>query len=404
MAGIRTVTRRSVLMGAMVTAVIMCASGPVGAATAVWKVQKTPSPGTAPVLDAVSCPSTRACTAVGQYGNISGIGATLAEHWHGSSWAVQKTPNPGSGGTAGNAPYAVSCSSASACTAVGDYDLFASGIISSLAERWNGSRWAVQKTPNPGGSVGGSSYGTVLSGVSCPSASSCTAVGYYNTPAHVYPHTLVEHWNGSRWAVQSTSHSPFDSWLTAVSCSSASACTAVGVVDNGSGQGDGLTLAERWNGNSWAVQAIPTPGGLRASYLNGVSCPTARACTAVGYYYAKGGSAGRRPLAERWNGSKWIVQPMRAPQGSGLGTVLSGVSCPSASACTAVGYYDNSSFVDFTLAEHWNGSSWAHQSTPNPGRSSGSHLYGVSCPSATVCTAVGQYGSGIGVTLAEHYS
>jgi hypothetical protein len=38
----------------------------------------------------------------------------------------------------------------------------------------------------------------------------------------------------------------------------------------------------RWNGSSWALQSTPsTPGG--ASELFGVSCPSATACTAVGF-------------------------------------------------------------------------------------------------------------------------
>ncbi len=45
---------------------------------------------------------------------------------------------------------------------------------------------------------------------------------------------------------------------------------------------------------------------------------------------------------------------------------LLGVSCASSTACIAVGYYKNSSEVEVTLAERWNGSEWKVQSTPNP--------------------------------------
>jgi hypothetical protein len=44
---------------------------------------------------------------------------------------------------------------------------------------------------------------------------------------------------------------------------------------------------------------------------------------------------------------------------------LYGVSCTSATACTAVGYYTNSGGTDVTLAEGWNGTSWAIQVTPS---------------------------------------
>jgi hypothetical protein len=63
----------------------------------------------------------------------------------------------------------------------------------------------------------------------------------------------------------------------------------------------------------------------------------------------------------------------------------------------------NDSGVDVTLAERWNGSSWAIQSTPNPTGARSNILYGVSCPSTTACTAVGDYKSSRLIkTLAEH--
>jgi hypothetical protein len=45
-----------------------------------------------------------------------------------------------------------------------------------------------------------------------------------------------------------------------------------------------MTLAEQWNGTSWSMLATPNPPGSIASYLSGVSCPTSQTCTAVGYY------------------------------------------------------------------------------------------------------------------------
>jgi len=51
------------------------------------------------------------------------------------------------------------------------------------------------------------------------------------------------------------------------------------------------------------------------------------------------------------------------------------------------------------LAEHWNGSTWAIQATPNPAGAAVSMLSGISCVSSTTCTAVGSSDDG---TLAEH--
>jgi hypothetical protein len=186
-----------------------------------------------------------------------------------------------------------------------------------------------------------------------------------------------------------------------VSCTAATACTAVGDYLNSSNTD--LTLAERWNGSSWAIQPTPNPAGAEGSVLSGVSCTAATACTAVGYYDNSSFGNPALTLAERWNGSSWTIQPTPNPAGA-TQSVLSGVSCTAATSCTAVGYYATSSGGDdLTLAEHWNGTRWAIQPTPTPAGARLSYLNGVSCTAATTCTAVGAYISGNGLTLAERY-
>jgi hypothetical protein len=183
-----------------------------------------------------------------------------------------------------------------------------------------------------------------------------------------------------------------------VSCSSATSCTAVG--DSNISDSKSHTLAEHWNGTKWAIQATPKHPGGNESELAGVSCPSAKACTAVGNY----GSVSLT-LAERWNGARWVVQPTPHPSGS-QDSGLAGVSCPSANDCIAAGNFDNRFWTDLTLAERWNGKKWALQPTPNPSDAGASILTGVSCSSATACTAVGPSvkRSGAEPTLAERYS
>ena len=60
------------------------------------------------------------------------------------------------------------------------------------------------------------------------------------------------------WAVRSASGAAvLQGDLLAVSCASSSACTAVG--DLASGGSRTATLAERWNGVSWAIQNTLNP-------------------------------------------------------------------------------------------------------------------------------------------------
>jgi hypothetical protein len=119
-----------------------------------------------------------------------------------------------------------------------------------------GPSWAIQTTPNPPAVVN-----SVLHGVSCATATACTAVGDYRTDTNDL--SFAESWGGSKWSFQHTANpSTFSSVLRAVSCTATTACTAVG--DHFS-SGTHLTLAERWDGAGWGVQQTPTSknsGGL----------------------------------------------------------------------------------------------------------------------------------------------
>src|SRR5262249_34963662 len=164
--------------------------------------------------------------------------------------------------------------------------------------------------------------------------------------------------------------------LNGVSCTSLSACTAVG------GRADGTTLAERWNGTRWRIQATPNPPG--GAFLNSVSCASASACT------AGGNTNSGKTLADPWNGTRWTIQPTPNPAGGAPFITLQAVACTSPSACMAVGgTADSSGNAVGTLAERWNGKSW--QIVPTPKLTGpGSFLGGVALTSSTACPAGGR--------------
>jgi hypothetical protein len=368
---------------------------PTAPVTSTWTIQSTANPSGAATasLLGVSCPSLTVCMAVGYYTNHSNVEVTLAERWNGNRWTIESTsPPPGalSSGLSG-----VSCPSTTTCTAVGGYT-DTSGAGATLAERWNGGRWTIESTPTP---TGASSSG--LSGVSCPSTTTCTAVGGY-TGSKGTGAALAERWSGSGWAIDpvpDASGATF-SFLSGVSCPSPASCTAVGGSTEGTGAS--VTLAEGWSGGGWAIQATPNPPGTGGG-LSGVSCQSATTCIAVGGY-TDSASVGVT-LAENWDGTGWTIQQTPTPTGgtfSSLGT-RGGVSCPSAGICTAVGHFNLGPRVGLTLVEHVKDDAWDIAPSPNvPGGSAGG-LNGVSCPSASFCTAVGGYTNrtGRGVTLAE---
>ncbi len=232
----------------------------------------------------------------------------------------------------------MSCVSARNCFAVGSY-YNASGAMT-LVEHWNGNAWATIASPNGSGDAVNASW---LYSVSCPSALSCFAVGYYYfIPDAIAP--LIEHWNGKAWTIMD----PSASYLNGVSCVSASDCDAVG--DAALPPSQGVT-ALHWNGIAWTSVAIPKPPasdprGSSFSYLTAVSCARAWNCYAVGYYNGFFSGIQNKTLVEHWNGSTWAIVASPNPSGAS-NSQLASVSCVHAS-CTAVGNADGK-----TLVETW---------------------------------------------------
>jgi hypothetical protein len=106
-------------------------------------------------------------------------------------------------------------------------------------------------------------------------------------------------------------------------------------------------------------------------------------------------------LAEYWNGITWVIQstPNRPVA---IYSELDSVSCTAISQCTAAGSFEPASGRFETVAEHWNGTSWVLDGTPNPAGARARSLYGIDCVEHGNCNAVGYYQpeSGPSVTLA----
>jgi hypothetical protein len=216
--------------------------------------------------------------------------------------------------------------------------------VALFSERWDGARWHLQNAPMPTGSPGG-----FFTGVACTSPSSCTAVGASTDSSGNPVVTLAERWNGTRWSIQATPNPSPGGVLAGVTCTSMTACTAVGNL-NGTAHSGTTTLVERWNGTTWAVQPTPKLSAGQGSFFNGVAC-TAGACTAAGLYLTPSGPL---TLAERWTGTKWSIQATPTP-GQAYDIAPPAVACPSASACIAVAGYTTNT-PNLTLAEQWTGS------------------------------------------------
>jgi hypothetical protein len=339
------------------------------AAAASWSIQAVPAPVRSSSFMGVSCPTTSSCIAVGSSNtSISEPRVAWAGKWDGTTWTVESVPAPPA-----FASYltAVSCVSPNACTAVG-YAGTAPYEAVPLAARWDGTAWTLQSPAVPA-----IAKATVLNGVTCASATDCMAVGRFQTPEG-WKFPLAEHWDGHTWSLKPVNDVPnadIRAELFGVSCSSADACTAVGDAE--------APLALRWNGLVWAQQLTDPLGS--ADLFRAVSCPQANACTAVGAStYNSFHEAD--PVAERWNGATWTAQQMPKPPNA-IGGELDGVSCPKANVCTAVG---NAAGGGAPFAEQWTAADgWTLEEIPLP--NGWGDLSAVSCPKPSVCTAVGAH-------------
>jgi hypothetical protein len=246
--------------------------------------------------------------------------------------------------------------------------MVASVACSASAEGWS----VVPAAPAPNGS---------LFWVSCSSASNCTAVGWVaDGTGGLAP--LVERWGGTDWTIQSAPApaTPPSSYLLGVSCTSDASCVAVGNSDSGLSTAQ-TALTEVWNGTSWTLEPIEAPSGSTSTSLQSVSCVSPTDCTAVGEWVGPGIVV--HPLAEHWNGSAWTESPMSDPMNGSTDNPLTAVSCAASNACAAIGYSvlpgESPSY-----SEIWDGSDWTVEEMPMPDL-----LFAdVSCPTATECTAV----------------
>jgi hypothetical protein len=364
------------VMGAMFVGV------PVASATD-WVIQRPIPAGVIGWLNGVSCTSASACTAVGAMDTPQGT-LTLAERWDGTGWTLQSTPNrPG----LNNGLASVSCASATECVAVGSSGLGSSDSGSTtstpLVELWNGTSWTIQPAPAPSGVPR-----SELLSVSCPSTSFCVASGDLYFP-FVHPLSgpaFIEMWDGTRWSQSTLVGAKSPAELPSVSCSSPTACTAVGTFLTNEQRT--ANLVEQWNGTAWSTHTLPLPASV--STLSGVSCPDPTACNAVGTELSYPGGGGfNAPVDGTWNGTSWSGH--HVPDPGGTLTMLSGVSCPSATSCTAVGrylYFVTSGERLATLAEFWDGTRWSIEPTPFTSGTS-TVLTGVSCWSSQGCMAIG---------------
>jgi hypothetical protein len=298
-------------------------------------------------------------------------------------WTVVKSADGPSSNN--NHLYGVSASTADNVWAVGSYELPDFGPFRTLTERWNGTTWNVVPSANAGAE-------NDLYGVAAISPTDVWAVGGTSPGS-----TLIEHWNGRKWSVVPGPAPGQLSSLSRVRAVSATDVWAVGFYYNNAGNSQ--TLIEHWNGQKWSIVPSPSPG-LTDNGLGGLTVVSAKDIWVAGAQSSDQQNT-LQTLTERWDGKKWSVVPSPSP-GSPY-NALGGMTAVSANDIWAVGHYSGSTFVDQTLAEHWDGNSWKVVPTRDIGPA-GNVLYDISALAGTDVWAVGYYfKSGIAQTMVERW-
>jgi len=220
-----------------------------------------------------------------------------------------------------------------------------------------------------------------LYGVSCVSSTKCIAVGSAARQGGIQ-RTLVETWNGIKWSITpSPNQGSGVNTLYGVSCVGPTDCVAVGS-DYPSPTTD-QTLVESWSGRAWAITPSPNEGSAD-NLLLGVSCTRATNCVAVGDYVNS--SNVQQTLVESWNGTAWSITP--SPDQGSSSNDLNAVSCAGPTSCVAVGDYASNPIPTLNLVETWNGTAWSITPSPDQGGAVNG-LFGVWCTTANNCLAVG---------------
>ncbi len=253
-----------------------------------WQVVPAPKVSVAdPALTDITCPAARDCWAVGGSGSH---GSAIIEHWAGRSWQLVSSPR-----LRGAQLQSVACAAPDLCWAAGGKQN-KKNMISNVLERWDGTSWSLISTVADG-------LAPVL--FSCPISGHCLILGLRNGSA-----AAVRYADGQWQHATVPAGLPAGRLPVFLACSGASSCLALQ-------RGRGGLVTQEWDGTSWTAGAGPAP-----PYPAGLTCAGDQGC------WLLGASSSLRPVAARWQDRRWVQAPVSLGGAQGyLGDMACGSTC-----------------------------------------------------------------------------
>jgi hypothetical protein len=361
------------------------------------------------LVTSVSCVSAGDCAAVGSYSGPHRTGTFLVNEKNGKWGIAAEVPGLARLSTRGSADAdLVSCASAGNCSATGAYDMrstLETGLnqekVFAVTER-NGIWGSAQQVP---GLV--KIKDAAINSVSCAAAGDCSAVGTLDA-RYGGPGFVVSENNGiwgSAQQVPGLAHAG-DVGIGPVSCVSAGTCTAGGFYAGPSSE-RAFVIEER-NGTWSTARRVLGSASLNAGGVASLSCASAGNCSAAGWYSGPG--SGIFVVSEKngvWDKAAPLGVSAAISRGRDAG--IASLSCGSAGNCGAVGTYlrrssPNTSFTIRSFAVTEKSGAWGTaRELTGPSHLSKGHdvvIDPVSCGSPGNCGAGGYYVSPDGGTHA----
>ena len=230
-----------------------------------------------------------------------------------------------------------------------------------------------------------STDGSWLSAVTCPSSTSCIAVGTGATGNALVEQTTNA---GGNWVVDTNGVSGLG--LNAISCAGAFHCMAVGGERRGANLSASNTiLVTTDGGTTWSAGSIPSVN----DYLTSVSCSDTEHCWATGAL-GLGGTSTIIMTGDGgsvWENQAWSGPPLPENAVALIGSQLNAITCPTSNDCLVVGQATYSTTLSPPIETQGvvsttsnGGQSWQTQLVV------ANNITGISCPIVQECFAVGQ--------------